>query len=176
VATLLAITYPDPDRAKQAMESVDWSDFDRLIHVEAACWISKENGELAVHPRGHPGAGKAAVGGALGLMVGALFAIPVVGLAAGAAVGLHKGRHKDDGLDDEFVSSIGAQLESGGSAIVVLFEEGADTGKAAADLAQFGGSVHSTDLAPERLARFQAALDQAEQATPPSGDATTTGS
>ncbi len=36
MATLLAITYPDPDRAKQAMESVDWSDFDRLVDVKAA--------------------------------------------------------------------------------------------------------------------------------------------
>jgi uncharacterized membrane protein len=173
MATLFAITYPDPDRAKQAMESVDWSDFDRLIHVKAACWIDKENGELSVHPRGHPGAGKAAAGGALGLLVGALFAIPVVGLAAGAAVGIQKGRHRDDGIDDEFVNSIGAQLDSGGSAIVVLFEEGADTAKAAIDLAQYGGTVHSTDLPPDRLARFQVALDQAGQgASPSASDAT----
>jgi uncharacterized membrane protein len=169
MATLLAITYPDPNRAKQAMESVDWSDFDRLIDVKAACWISKENGELAVHPRGHPVAGRATVGGALGLLVGGLFALPVVGIAAGAAIGIHKGRQKDDGIDDEFVASIGAQLESGGSAIVVLVEEGADTAKAAWDLAKYGGTVQSADLPAERLARFQAALDQANQGAPPSG-------
>jgi len=163
MAMLFAITYPDPTRAKQAMESVDWSHFDRLIDVKAACWIVEENGGLAVHPRGHPVAGKAIGGSALGLLLGGLLAIPVVGIAAGAAVGIYKGRHKDDGIDDEFVESVGAQLDSGGSAIVVLFEDGADTAKAAADLAQFGGSVHSTDLSSERLARFQAALDQAEK-------------
>jgi uncharacterized membrane protein len=162
---LFAITYPEQTRAKQAMESVDWSDFDRLIDVKAACWIAKENGGLAVHPRGHPVARKAAGGAALGLLLGGLFSIPVVGTAAGAAVGIYKGRHKDDGIDEEFVASVGAQLESGGSAIVVLFEDGADTVKAAADLARFGGSVRSTDLSTERLARFQAALDQAEQGT-----------
>jgi uncharacterized membrane protein len=165
---LFAITYSDPDSAKQALESVDWSDFDRLINVEAACWIGKDNGEVSVHPRGHPGAGKAVAGGALGLLAGALFAIPVVGLAAGAAIGIHKGRHADLGIDDAFVESIGAQLASGGSAIIVLFEDGADTGKAAIDLARFGGSVHSSDLAPERLARFQAELDRANAAAPPS--------
>jgi uncharacterized membrane protein len=169
MATLLAITYPDPNRAKQAMGSVDWSAFDRLIDLKAACWISKENGELAVHPRGHPVAGKAAGGAALGLLVGALFSIPVVGLAAGTAIGIRKGRQKDDGLDEEFVASIGAQLESGGSAIILLFEEGADTARAAVDIAQYGGTVLSTDLPPERLARFQALLDQADQGTPPSG-------
>jgi uncharacterized membrane protein len=106
------------------------------------------------------------------LAVGALFAIPVVGLAAGAAIGLRKGRNKDLGIDDEFVKSIGSEITSGGSAIVVLFEEGADTAKAARDLAQFGGTVHSTDLAPERLSRFQAALDEANNSSPPEGGET----
>jgi hypothetical protein len=62
MATLLAITYPDPDRAKQAMASVDWSHLDHQIRVKDACWIRNENGELAVHPW-HPVAGKAALGG-----------------------------------------------------------------------------------------------------------------
>jgi uncharacterized membrane protein len=162
MATLLAITYPDADRGKKAMESIDWSDFDQLIDVKAACWITRENGELKVHPRGQPVAGKAALGGALGLLVGGLFAIPVVGIAAGAAVGIHKGRQHDTGLDEAFVTSVGGQLESGGSAIVVLFEEGADNAKAARDLAQFGGTVHSADLSQEQIDRFQARLDKAK--------------
>jgi uncharacterized membrane protein len=163
MANLFAITYPDPNRAEQAMKSVEWSNLDHQINVKAACRISKANGEYKVHPSGHPGVGKAAAGGALGLLVGSLFAIPVVGLAAGAAVGLHKGKQKAEKLDDAFVKSIGDQLESGGSAIVVLFEDGADTGRAAVDLAQFGGTVHSSDLEPDRLAHFQAVLDQANQ-------------
>lgn len=171
MANLIAITYPDPTLARQAMGSVEWSNIDRLISVKAACWISKENGKAAVHPWGHPGAGKAAAGGALGLLVGSLFAIPVVGLAAGAAVGLHKGREKADHLDETFVKSVGDQLDSGASAIVVLFEEGADTGKAANDLAKWGGTVHSSDLDPDRLTRFQAALDQANQASQQPSDA-----
>jgi uncharacterized membrane protein len=161
MATLLAITYPEADRAKKAMESIDWSDFDKLIDVKAACWITREDGELKVHPHGQPVAGKAALGGALGLLVGGLFAIPVVGIAAGAAVGIHKARQHDTGLDEAFVESVGNQLESGGSAIVVLIEEGADTAKAARDLAQFGGTVQSADLSPEQIDRFQAMLDKA---------------
>jgi len=172
MANLFAITYPDPDRARKAIESIEWSNLDHLVDVKAACWISKENGEYKVHPSGHPGAGRAAAGGALGLLVGSLFAIPVVGLAAGAAIGLHKGREKAEKLDEAFVKSIGDQLESGGSAIVVLFEDGADTGRAAVDLAQFGGTVQSTDLEPDRIAHFQSVLDQANQGMQqPSGDA-----
>ncbi len=159
MATLMAITYPDPQRAEQAMASIDRSDADRLIRVKEACWIGKQGGELAVHPREHSGTGTAAVGGALGLLVGALFSLPVAGLAAGAAVGLHYGRH-DEGIDEAFVAAVGARLAAGGSAIVVLFEEGADTAKAGAALARFGGTVHSTDFAADRLAGFQSALDQ----------------
>ena len=114
---LFAITYSDPDRAKQAMESVDWSDFERLVHVKAACWISNENGELSVHPRGHPAAGKAFVGGALGLLVGGLFAIPVVGIAVGRCR-RHRAKKEDLGLDDVFLTSIKSEIETGGSAIV----------------------------------------------------------
>jgi uncharacterized membrane protein len=164
MATLLAITYPDADRAKQAMESVDWSHLDHLIRVKDACWIRNENGELAVHPW-HPVAGKAALGGGLGLLVGALFSVPVVGLAAGALIGVRKAKQRGSGLDDQFVASIKAKLESGESAIVVLFDEGADTATAATHLARFGGTVHSADLSPDQLAGFQTRLDQATQGT-----------
>ncbi len=169
MATLLAITYPDPNRAKQAMESIDWSDFDHLIDVKDACWIGKENGELKVHERGHPAAGKAAVGGALGLLVGGLFALPVVGLAAGAALGAQRGKKREREIDEQFVASVGAQLESGGSAIVLLYEGGADTAKAAADLAKFGGQLHIADVPTEGLARFQTMLDQANRDMASSG-------
>jgi len=160
MATLLAITYPESDRAEQAMESIDWSAFDKLINLKAACWITKEDGELKVHEHGHPAAGKAALGGALGLLVGGLFAIPVVGIAAGAAVGIHKAREKEVGVDNAFVESIGAQLDSGSSAVFVLVDGGADTMKAAGDLAKFGGTVHSSDLSDDQLSRFQAMLDK----------------
>jgi uncharacterized membrane protein len=169
MATLLAITYPDPTRATQAMESVDWSHLDHQIRVKDACWIRNENGELAVHPW-HPVAGKAVLGGGVGLLVGALFSVPVVGLAAGALIGIRKAKQRVSGLDPRFVASIEAELESGGSAIIVLFDEGADTTRAGADLARLGGTVHSADLSPDQLAGFQARLDQATQGAAATGN------
>lgn len=163
MAKLFAVTYSDPDQAKNAIGSIEWSDFDRLIDVKAACRITKEDGEFKVHPHGQPVAGKATLGGALGLLVGGLFAIPVVGIAAGAALGARKARGADLGIDEEFVAAVSDSLESGEAAIVVLFDDGADTAKAALDLAQFGGTVRNADLAPDQLDRFQRALDQANQ-------------
>ena len=106
----------------------------------------------------------------MGFLVGALFSVPVVGLAAGALIGVRKAKQRVSGLDDQFVASIKAKLESGGSAIVVLFDEGADTTRAAADLARFGGTVHSADLSPDQLAGFQTRLDQAAQRAAATGN------
>src|SRR6187401_1708226 len=121
MATLMAISYPDQDRAKLAMASVDWLDYDKLLNVKAACWVTKENGELMVHQRGYPSAAKKTLGGTLGLIVGGIFGLPVVGLAAGVALGAHKGKKDDRLIDEEFISSVGSDLDAGGSAIFILW-------------------------------------------------------
>jgi uncharacterized membrane protein len=159
MANLIAITYPDPGTAAKAMEKVDWAAFDKQIDVIDACWMSNDDGEVTVHPGGHPVAAKAALGGGIGLVVGALFALPVVGLAAGAALGARRGKKAEHQLDDAFVESIKTQVASGGSALVVLYEGGADTERAGADLLQFGGTVQSTTIPNEQLVRIQRDLD-----------------
>jgi uncharacterized membrane protein len=173
MATLLAISYPDPGRAREATASADWLGLERLLDVKAACWVSKEKGVLTVHPRGHPAFAWGTLGATLGTMVGLLFGVPVAGVVVGTAIGAHRGKHVDHGIDNAFIESIGETLGAGGSAIFLLVDEGADTGRSAQELAQYGGTVHSTDLSPEQLARFQAMLDEANQAMAASeGEAT----
>jgi uncharacterized membrane protein len=170
MATLFAITYPDDHRAKEAMEKINWLDFDWMIDVKGACWVAKDNGELKVHPRSRH-IGKGAAGGSLGLLVGALFSLPVVGLAAGAAAGIRMARQRDADIDEAFVSMIGEKLESGGSAVFVLADEGGHTDRAAREVAKLGGTLHSADIPPDRLAHFQAMLDQlGPDAQPAAGD------
>jgi uncharacterized membrane protein len=160
MATLIAISYPDQDRAKLAMASVDWLDYDKLLDVKASCWVTKENGELVVHQAGYPSAAKKTLGGSLGLIVGGIIGLPVVGLATGIALGARKGKKDDHRIDEEFISSVGSALDAGGSAIFILWDEGAGTLRSAHELAQYGGTVHSTDLSTEQLDRFQALLDE----------------
>jgi uncharacterized membrane protein len=161
MANLIAITYPDPGTAAKAMERVDWAEFDKQVKVLDACWMSTKDGSVSVHPAGHPVALMASVGGTLGLLVGTLFALPVVGLAAGAAYGAHREKKRERVFDEPFVESIKEQIAAGGSALVVLYEDGADTERAGADLLEFGGTVHSTTIPADRLAEIQARLDLA---------------
>ncbi len=160
MANVIGITYANVGTAKEAMELVDWAAFDKQVDVLDACWMTNEGGKVTINPRGHPVAGKAAVVGAAGLVIGALFAIPVAGLAAGALIGGYRAKHKEHAFDDDFVESIKAKVEAGGSAIVVLYEDGADTKRAGADLAQLGGTVFSTTIPQDQLAQIQQELDR----------------
>ena len=161
MAELIAITYTDPQTAATAMERVDWAAFDKQIDVIDACWMSSKDGNVSIHPKGHAMAAKSAVGGTLGLVIGALFALPVVGLAVGAALGADWGKQHKEAIDEPFVESIKEQIAAGGSALVILYEDAADTERAGADLLEFGGIVQSTTVPAERLAQIQARLDLA---------------
>ncbi|MFL5759073.1 MAG: DUF1269 domain-containing protein [Thermomicrobiales bacterium] len=163
MATLLAISCADPDRAALTMASIDWLDEDGLLDVKAACWVSKENGELMVHQRGYPTAAKKTLGGSLGLIVGGMVGLPVVGLAAGIALGGFKGRKDEHRIDEAFITAVGSALDAGGSAVFILAGDGTHATRSAEELARLGGTVYSTDLAPEQLSHFQAMLDQANQ-------------
>ena len=160
--TLFAVTYTELDQARQAMELVDWANFDKQVDVKAACWITNQDGEVTVHPHGHPVGTKAALTGGMGLLVGALFGVPVVGLAAGSAIGARRAKHHATVLDEDFVARIKAEVANGGSAIVVLYEPGADTSRAAGDLSRLGGTIHSTDISASDLEEIQKRLDSAE--------------
>lgn len=159
MAEMIAIVYPEAGTAKQAMEHVDWADFDKQIDVIDACIITSTDGHVKVEPAGHPVAAKAAIGGTVGLLIGALFALPVAGLAIGGALGARRAKHEEHKLDNEFVEEIKQRVGEGGSAIVVLYEEGADTERAGADLLQYGGTVYSSTIPKERLDAIQQTLD-----------------
>ncbi len=141
------------------MDVVNWAAFDQQVDVLDACWMVNEEGKVVVKPRGHQVAGKAAALGAVGLLIGALFALPVAGMAAGAAIGGYRGKHGDQKFESEFVESIKTKVAEGGSAVVILYEDGADTERAGAELAELGGTVFSSTIAADQLAKIQEELD-----------------
>jgi len=160
VATMFAVTYPEPQTAEQAMDRIDWADFDQQIYVIDACWMSAGRDGVEIHPRGHPVGSSAARWGTTGLMIGLLFALPVVGLAAGTAIGVHRGKHQRSQLDEAFVETIESQVANGGSAVIVLYEDGSHTQQAGKALAALGGTIFSTTVSTEELQRMQQVIDE----------------
>jgi uncharacterized membrane protein len=72
------------------------------------------------HPFRHDTASGAAGGSALGIFAGAVFTLPVVGLAVGAATGALRAHREHDHLDDEVLSRLGEIVTPGSAALFLL--------------------------------------------------------
>jgi uncharacterized membrane protein len=78
------------------------------------------DGKVKLHQTVSP-AGAGAAGGALwGGLIGLLFLAPLLGMAVGAAAGAATGALADYGVDDNFMKDLGAKLEPGSAALIVL--------------------------------------------------------
>ena len=99
--------------------------------------------------------GGAAAGAVIGLLRGGLLRGALLGAAGGAAAG----KFIDLGLDDEFLSAVGDELESNSSAIVALVDfEQVDL--AMEELDKFeGGKILRHTLSPEVYTKLSEAVE-----------------
>ena len=99
--------------------------------------------------------GMGALGGAFwGMLVGLLFWMPWLGLAAGAVSGALGGALSDYGLDYGFVKEVGNTIQPGHSALFLLIRE-ATPDKLMDELRQFNGKILQTSLSMEAAAKLK---------------------
>ena len=108
-------------------------------------------------------AGGAAGGALWGGLIGLIFFVPLLGMAVGAATGAATGALADVGVDDNFMKDLGAKLESGGAALIVLVRSSTND-KVLPEIAHFGGEVIQTSLDNEAEERLRHALEIREAA------------
>jgi len=120
MSDLVAIAYPDLATAQQVVSNLGDAQKAHLIELEDVALVEhREDGEVKLHQASLAGAG--AAGGALwGGLIGMLFLAPLVGMAIGAASGAAAGAASDTGVDDKFMKDLGAKLQPGGAALIVL--------------------------------------------------------
>jgi uncharacterized membrane protein len=165
MATLVAIGYPDPGTAAQAVETVWRLEEELIIQADQVASISRDRqGNYHVHTThgGTPTASGAVWGGFWGFLFGFLFLIPFAGWAMGAGLGALFGRMRETGIDTEFQQQIREYLQPGTSALFMMIEHAAPD-KAIAALRQYGGTVIKTSLSKEDTTKLQESLQ------PPSG-------
>jgi uncharacterized membrane protein len=123
VSDLIAIAYPDLATAQQVVSNLGEAQKAHLIELEDVALVEhRENGKIKLHQASLAGAG--AAGGALwGGLIGMLFLAPLVGMAIGAASGAAAGASSDAGVDDAFMKDLGAKLQPGGAALIVLVRQ-----------------------------------------------------
>jgi uncharacterized membrane protein len=166
MSELVAIAYPDKQRAEQVLTALGEMQNAYLIDLEDACYVTKDaQGRVKLHqayPTTDAGAGGGAIfGGLMGLMLGAFVLMPVAGAAIGAGIGAGAGalagHWSDYGIDDNFIKQLGAALTPDSSAIIVLVRRSTPE-KVLPEIGRYGGTVLHTSLSPESEAMLQSAL------------------
>ncbi|HJW78217.1 MAG TPA: DUF1269 domain-containing protein [Beijerinckiaceae bacterium] len=120
MSDLVAIAYPDLATAQEVVSNLGEAQKAHLIELEDLALVEhREDGKVKLHQASLTGAG--AAGGALwGGLIGMLFLAPFLGAAIGAASGAAAGAASDAGVDDAFMKELGAKLQPGGAALIVL--------------------------------------------------------
>jgi uncharacterized membrane protein len=126
VATFTAWKFQDPDGAEQAASVLKQVEAEGLIKVLDHAVVSWPDG--AARPklkRGHDRALHDTGWGALwGMLIGALFFIPVLGAAAGAGLGALHHATVGVGIDKDELEKIRTGVTKGTSALLAFTDEG----------------------------------------------------
>ena len=158
---LIAIAYPDVATAEQVRTELVQATKERLMSLEDAVVVEhRSDGKIKLH-QAMSTAGAGAAGGAMwGGLIGLLFLAPLVGMAVGAAAGAAGGAASDVGVDNAFMKDLGARLEPGGAALIMLGRAEARD-KVLERVAPYGGEVIQTSLSKDDEENLRVALGDA---------------
>src|SRR5215218_9017885 len=124
MSTLLAIAYPDAATAEKVRAELVQATKEKLVELQDAVVVEHQaDGKIKLNQAVNTTATGAAGGAMWGGLIGLLFLAPLVGMAVGAASGAAAGAVTDTGVDDRFMKDLGAQLDSGGAALVLLIRD-----------------------------------------------------
>jgi uncharacterized membrane protein len=179
MSDLVAISFEDAQQADRMLESLKALEKEGLVKLEDASVVVRDaDGKVSYRTTEPlPGAGTGAlVGGAWGLLFGAILFVPLVGLAAGAAAGALAGLIGKDSMDESFKQGINDELRPNTS---MLFIRANDKGHADQLLerlraSNFQGKILRTNLsqADEKLLQDALGPKAPPPAAPPSGTQT----
>src|ERR1043165_4368337 len=121
VSYLVAVASPDPQTAQTVLGKLFEMQKGELIKLEDAVVVERrEDGKVKLRQTNSTTAIGATGGVLWGGLIGLLFFAPLLGMAVGAAAGAAGGAMTDTGIDDNFMKQLGAELQPGGAALVVL--------------------------------------------------------
>jgi uncharacterized membrane protein len=168
MSELIAIAYPDVNRAEQVLATLSQLQSAYLIDLEDAVYVTKDaQGRVQLHqpmnPTGAAAAGGAFMGGIFGFVLGLFVLMPLAGAAVGAGIGAGTGalagHFADYGIDDNFIKQLQASLKPNTSAIMVLVSR-VNPEKVVPEISKYGGTLVRTSLSTEDDAKLRVALAQ----------------
>ncbi len=158
VNTLAVVAYPDFATARRVRQELVEAVREGHAHLEDAVVVERTlDGEVKLHHLKNAAAGGAAVGAAGGALIGLLFLAPLLGMAVGAVSGGVGSMLADDGVDDVFMTDLGARLQPGAAALIVLGSTDARD-EIIERVKPYGGEVLQASLSSRELKRLREAL------------------
>jgi uncharacterized membrane protein len=126
MSTFTVWKFDDPDGAERMMKVLQQAETDGLVKVDDHAVVSWPSGATQPNTKhGHDETWKGAGwGGVWGLVIGALFFMPVVGGLAGAAIGAISKATEDAGITKEQLEKIRTEVTEGTSALFLVTEHG----------------------------------------------------
>lgn len=129
----LIITFDERDHAKEAFKHVEKAEKEKLVEIDDAVVITKdEDGKVhAKNVERHAGKTGAKWGGVVGLLVGVGLGGPVGGAVVGGAIGFVGGalgdaysKLLDAGVSKDQIEIVSERLQESGSALIIKFAKG----------------------------------------------------
>jgi uncharacterized membrane protein len=158
MSNLVAIAYPDQQKAEEAIGLVARLQKEGLLEIDDAAYVTKDQtGKLKLHQANSLVGAGAATGALWGMLFGLLFFVPFLGLAVGAATGALAGKFTDIGIDDKFMKDLMDKLQPGTSAVFVLVRR-STIDKVLPEVAKLGGTVLHTSLSKDAEELLEQAL------------------
>lgn len=155
MSDLVVFAFKTPTGAEEMRDALVGMQKEHLIELEdAAVVVRKPDGKVKVK-QATSLVGAGALGGAFwGMLIGLLFFMPWLGLAAGALGGAIGGKFTDIGVDDKFIKEVGNSIEPGQSALFILVHS-ATADKVLPKLEHFDATVIQTSLSEEDEAKLR---------------------
>ena len=160
MSNLVAIAYPNVQKAEEVRTSLGQLQTEKLIELEDMVVVTRnDKGKVKLHQAVSPGKAGAAGGAVWGGLIGLLFLAPLLGMAVGAAAGGLGGSAADVGVDDNFMKDLGSKLEGDSAALIVLIRSSTPD-KVLPRISQYGGEVIQSSLSNEREEELRHALGE----------------
>jgi len=146
MSNLVAIAYPDQSTADEVIATLGRLQDERSIKLDDAVVVTRDlEGKVKLHQTTGLVGRSAARGAMWGGLIGLIFLVPMIGAAVGAATGAAAAGLADVGVDDLFMKELGAKLQPGGAALILLVHSSMPE-RVLPAVAGFGGEVIQSSL------------------------------
>lgn len=168
MSNLIAVGYPSTTAAEEVMQTLGDLQAENLIQLQDAVIVERtDEGKVKLRQPGPNAAGLGALGGAAwGGLIGLLFFVPLLGMAMGAGAGALAGKAAGNGgINEDFLQSLGSELQPGNAALVALVAQATPDKVLQRLHGQYGGHLLHTSLSNEDEAALRDAINQAQAAS-----------